>query len=82
MEDWLQNDKSNEVTKIIDRWIYMAPQTPHIVQAYEILHDYDNKYIQVLEYVPYSVNVFEYIKALDHNFISGTITNSICKFAF
>ena len=32
--------------------------------------------------MPYAVNVFQYIRNLDQNFISGTISQNICKFAF
>ena len=66
---------------IIDEWIYVCPQSPHIMQAFDVIED-NGKYMQLIEFEPMAISVYQLIKNLNLNFQSGNIPYAALKTLF
>ena len=38
-------DASVQASELIDKWIHLAPTTPHIVKAYDVLEEYNDVHL-------------------------------------
>ena len=74
---------SQPPSQLLDKWIHLAPTTPHIVKAYDVLEDYNDVYLQVIEFIPNAKNLFMAIKErhADIN-TSEAVKPEICKFCY
>ena len=56
-----KKNKDDDYDRIIDDWIYLTPKSPHIVNAYCVLKDAPNVYLQMTEWCDNYMNVYEMV---------------------
>ena len=60
-------DDGNAVSTIIDKWIYLAPQSPYIVRTFDVFEDYKDTCYLMAEYWPNSPNLLQKLKHMELN---------------
>ena len=68
--------------RIVDKWIFITPKSPHIIECYEVYQDI-SAHFQLLELYSDSQNVYQYLKSFGENGVkSGTVTSEMIQFVF
>ena len=68
--------------RIVDKWIFITPKSPHIIECYEVYQDI-SAHFQLLELYSDSQNVYQYLKSFGENGVkSGIVTSEMIQFVF
>ena len=70
-----------QISRIIEPWIYVTPKTPHIVNAYEVYKD-KFLYLQLTEYCEGYDDVYDRVKTADFGLLTEVIPKQLVRMVY